>query len=704
MSNVLVTLGDKTDWLDPLRWGILARIAKKPGSRVANVMVGDSIVEERALQSLVNAGWALYRDDTVERPLAGPNVYLTEIGEEAVQSGRAWMRSIGTPKTGNRAAWRGASKGMKASSFDARELRRGTKSEKAEHGLPTSTARRIAMDHLTEDPRYYSKNRAVPLASVLAGTGVAPRRTRRFPPSESFTAFAMDTGGTARMAYQGPSLSTAREKATAMASQWQTPVTVVDQQWNEIKTYRPDEGVPATIRDRAGNRSSSPLTPDEYSLLDFMAKHGSGDLFNVGGEKIDLVRSGLIAKSDEVEGRAIHAITPIGRKMLKKARDHYGVSGDDLMVAIAEGRFVGGRVIARRSGQKNRASPDQGPKLDSLLGMARDAGRTGQYWNDWAMSDEAQDRIGDLTLSRKDQNAIEAAFAEGSREFKFSGGWRTVWTTAPADYDSFGTETIEEGGAEWHGKKLRRVIVDPGQFDYQTSRYASGLHGNWDEDPRVEEARWQTKREQDRAERAAQEATRQAGLEWLTTATDAELEDENVVFERGLRYQDARAEQKRRSEHAADATRAAEWTRCSAIVPEGSILFDRGVASSRSQYGTIPGKPPHVYYDVRVVRGWPDDADHANVVGEGKDTAGSLCFVADWITSGQMQIVSADDVPPRAVVQRIGHDHIKDIRRVDVEGRSVWVGRPTFGDTVVLDAKGHLVRAKKILEAVRTAS
>lgn len=263
MSNVLVTLGNKTDWLDPLRWWILARIAKKPGSRVANVMVGDSIVEERALQSLVDAGWAIYRDDTVERPLAGPNVYLTEVGEEAVRSGNAWIRSIGTPKTGNRTAWRGASKGMKASNFDARELRRGTKSEKAEHGLPTSTARRIAMDHLAEDPRYYSKNRAVPLASVLAGTGVPPRATRRFPPSDRFTAFAMDTGGTAHMVYQGPSLSTAREKAEITASRWQTPVTVVDQQWNEIKTYRPDEGVPDTTRNR------SRLAPQRHPIASF---------------------------------------------------------------------------------------------------------------------------------------------------------------------------------------------------------------------------------------------------------------------------------------------------------------------------------------------------------------------------------------------------------------------------------------------------
>jgi len=317
------------------------------------------------------------------------------------------------------------------------------------------------------------------------------------------------------------------------------------------------------------------------------------------------------------------------------------------------------------------------------------------------MSDEVQDLIMAMTpFSRRDQDAIEAAFREGYRQHKLAGGWRTIWTTAPADYDSFGTETIEEGG-EWRGKQLRRVIVDPTHLDYQTSRYASGLHGYWDEDPRVEESRWQARHEQERVERAAQEAKRAAGLTWVRTATEAELEDEDALHERGLRYQDARDETRRRQEHAAETARAAEWARCCAIVSEGSTLLDRGESSRRDQFGVIPGRASHVYYNVRVVRGWPDDADHANVVGEGNDTAGSLCYVADWITSGRMEVVSQDDVPPRPVVQRIGHEHVKDIQRVDVQGRSVWVGRATFGEQLILDEKGHVVRAKKVLAAVK---
>ncbi len=209
MSSVLVTARGETDWLDPLRWGMLARVATEPGIRVGP-LAGDSLVSERALQGMVDADWMTYRDDTSWRPLAGPNVYLTPVGEEAVASGRAWIRSVGTPKGvpgtaderprterlrkrtktgGNRAAWRGASGGMSASSFDPRELRLGERSEAREHGLPRSTARRIAMDHLVEDPSYYSRNRAAyaapppPLARVLAGTGVAPRQRRTVAPA-----------------------------------------------------------------------------------------------------------------------------------------------------------------------------------------------------------------------------------------------------------------------------------------------------------------------------------------------------------------------------------------------------------------------------------------------------------------------------------------------------------------------------------------
>ena len=113
----------------------------------------------------------------------------------------------------------------------------------------------------------------------------------------------------------------------------------------------------------------------------------------------------------------------------------------------------------------------------------------------------------------------------------------------------------------------------------------------------------------------------------------------------------------------------------------------------RGTYGIIPGRPAHVYYNVRIVKGWPDDADHANVMGEGNDNAGSLLVVAEWLSKGRMRIAAPGEVPPRAVVARIGHDRVKDIRRAEVGGKVVWVGSSTWGNTMVLDENGHLVRS-----------
>jgi len=52
--------------------------------------------------------------------------------------------------------WQGLSKGKSRGDFDPAQLRRGTKVE-LEHTKSRRVAERIAMDHLTEDPRYYVK-------------------------------------------------------------------------------------------------------------------------------------------------------------------------------------------------------------------------------------------------------------------------------------------------------------------------------------------------------------------------------------------------------------------------------------------------------------------------------------------------------------------------------------------------------------------
>lgn len=200
--NVLVTAQGRTDWLDPLRWGILSRVARRPGERVAQVLRGDSVVEERALRELADAGWLSIRNETLEQPLAGPNVRLTPVGEEAVASGLAWIRSIGTPK-----------------------------------GTPGTADPRIRPELL--------RKRA---------------RTRGNRAAGQYTAVVKDTGGTLRFAYQGPSLATAQSKARAAAAMWGLPAIVVDDRWNEVATYDPPGGDDApTVRDRA-NRAR-PIDP-----------------------------------------------------------------------------------------------------------------------------------------------------------------------------------------------------------------------------------------------------------------------------------------------------------------------------------------------------------------------------------------------------------------------------------------------------------
>jgi len=53
-----------------------------------------------------------------------------------------------------------------------------------------------------------------------------------------------------------------------------------------------------------------------------------------------------------------------------------------------------------------------------------------------------------------------------------------VYTTAPADYDWFGTHTVKENvGATRNGKTVRKVEIPVGtRTDNQIGRYQSGLH------------------------------------------------------------------------------------------------------------------------------------------------------------------------------------------------------------------------------------
>lgn len=68
------------------------------------------------------------------------------------------------------------------------------------------------------------------------------------------------------------------------------------------------------------------------------------------------------------------------------------------------------------------------------------------------------------------------------------------YTTAPVDYDGFGTR--DRGVAGYDGDKpVRLVEIDPRHLEWQTGRYGSGLHAaltrsQWDGLVRAGLARW----------------------------------------------------------------------------------------------------------------------------------------------------------------------------------------------------------------------
>lgn len=63
-------------------------------------------------------------------------------------------------------------------------------------------------------------------------------------------------------------------------------------------------------------------------------------------------------------------------------------------------------------------------------------------------------------------------------EEKLVGGYPEVitYTTAPEDYDWFGTHTIEVVGNDKRGKDIRKVASSDKYVESQRGRYASGNH------------------------------------------------------------------------------------------------------------------------------------------------------------------------------------------------------------------------------------
>ena len=341
-----------------------------------------------------------------------------------------------------------------------------------------------------------------------------------------------------------------------------------------------------------------------------------------------------------------------------------------------------------------------------LVKAARVAGSAGQDWNRWIMSDEVQDTIMAADFGPNEQEAIEQAFADGRRE-KLAATGRIMYTTAPKDYDSGSAVELAVVG-DFFGKPLRKIVVEPEDYQWQSGRYASGTYGVWDQDPIEEDRQAREKHDKHRADMAAIDAKRAAGAAWLRTATAGELANEELCEEHGATWQAIRDERKRRHEEAASKKQGDEWARATAVIPVGATLIDEGEYIISTMVGLRPiHRPAAVHYDVKIVEGWPQcDVERAEVheaTGKGSSKSfGTVAHVADMITKGKLRVARPGEVPPRAVVERIGYDRWKDIRRVEVGGKVVWVGRALFGsEDLVLDENGRLVRAKKIVEAAK---
>lgn len=97
---------------------------------------------------MIYGGWKL-RDT---HPIAGPALMVTGAAT-VVYNGRNWLDHH---RGGNLPGGYADKAGKKAEDVDPEQLRKGIKVE-MEHTTDRKTAKEIAMDHLTEHPRYYDK-------------------------------------------------------------------------------------------------------------------------------------------------------------------------------------------------------------------------------------------------------------------------------------------------------------------------------------------------------------------------------------------------------------------------------------------------------------------------------------------------------------------------------------------------------------------
>ncbi len=337
----------------------------------------------------------------------------------------------------------------------------------------------------------------------------------------------------------------------------------------------------------------------------------------------------------------------------------------------------------------------------TLVELARAAGRKGTEWLSFTWSDEAQALIDTIY---GDVDAAESAWTEGRREHRIKDlGWVVFFTTAPDDYDTLGTETIETCG-DWKGKHLRKVLSHPHHTEYQKDRYASGINGSWDVDPRVTEEAERIKRETWAREDAERVTKRTAALARLQAMTDEELESLDDDAAGAFNYEDLRAEKIKRAKAKVEEIRESCWEEATTLIPEGVTLLDEGLPGFRGVYGWIAGQPTHVHYSIVYEDAYTRDVDKAYFHGQGvRDKGGiGLSIAVEWLRAGRLKIVKPDEVPPQKVVERIGHDNVKKIQRHAMSNRVVWTGAAnSWSPLLILDENGRIVRAKKVLEELQ---
>lgn len=281
------------------------------------------------------------------------------------------------------------------------------------------------------------------------------------------------------------------------------------------------------------------------------------------------------------------------------------------------------------------------------------------------------------------------------------------WTTAPRDYD-FAGDTVELETVVSHGmlplegrtpKTWRKVAIHPKGVLNQEYRYSSGMHASWDRDPREVEREEIERYEEGKRAFETKKAAEAEIAAWLENASLEELLAEREK-EDGLRphltYDALSKATRRRQEVAEKAERQAELEKLRARIPASGIIIE-DVFSFR-QTGAPVKIGETVHYGLKIDPFWGQPLEEVDVCSA--KAAWAIRRFVERLDEGSLRPAEVADVPPEPVSRRIGYDRFKEIKRYEINGQVVWVGRAPFvSEPVVLDEKGHIARSRKIVQA-----